>query len=214
MPYRTNPLITNHYYHVFNRGVEKRVILTDDREFQRFLATVIYYQRNKPEIRFSQASDEIREKTTQPKLVEILSYCLMPNHFHLLLKQLEDNGISNFVRRTINSYTRYFNTKNKRVGPLFQGQFKAIRIQTNEQLIHVSRYIHLNPIVDYLVKDLRQYKWSSYQEYLGAKYKSLCNTSEVLNLFHSKAEYEKFVLDRVDYAKQLEEIKHLLANEN
>ena len=102
-------------------------------------------------------------------IVDIGAYCLMPNHFHILLQQLQDNGISTFVRKLLNSYTRYFNTKNERIGPLFQGQFKAVRVESDEQLLHLTRYIHLNPLVGYVVKDLRNFEWSSYLDYIKNK---------------------------------------------
>lgn len=210
MPYRIVPLITGEIYHIFNRGVEKRDIFTEKREYKRFLETAFYYQRADIKIRFSQAQAEIDEIDSQnEKLIEIFVYCLMPNHFHFLLRQLQDGGTSTFIRKLLNSYTRYFNIKHKRIGPLFQGQFKAIRIETDEQLVHVSRYIHLNPIVDYLVKDLRQYEWSSYPEYTGLSKNSFCDKEEILSFFKSTKNYESFVLDHMDYAKRLEEIKHL-----
>lgn len=210
MPYRIVPLITGETYHIFNRGVEKRDIFIEKREYRRLLETAFYYQRADIKIRFSQAQAEIDESDLQnKKLIEIFAYCLMPNHFHFLLRQFQDGGISTFIRKLLNSYTRYFNIKHKRVGPLFQGQFKAIRIETDEQLIHVSRYIHLNPIVDYLVKDLRQYEWSSYLQYIGLGKNSFCKKEEILGFFKSSKNYESFVLDQVDYAKRLNEIKHL-----
>ncbi len=133
----------------------------------------------------------------------------MPNHFHLLVKQLEESGISNLIRKTIDSYTRYFNTKYERVGPLFQGPFKAVWVESTDQLVHLSRYIHLNPIVGDLVDDLKEYKWSSYLNYIHLTKNELCNTEEILQLFPQTNSYKQFVLDRIDYAKKLEEIKHL-----
>lgn len=100
----------------------------------------------------------------------------MPNHFHLLLKQTKENGISKLVANFQNSYTRYFNLKNERVGPLFQGVFKALRVKTDEQLIHVSRYIHLNPYSSSVIKsfeELKRYPWSSVEEYLHPQTKKI-----------------------------------------
>ena len=93
----------------------------------------------------------------------------MGNHFHFLIKQASDNGISKFMANFTNSYTKYFNTKHQRVGPLFQGVFKAVHVDSDEQLIHLSRYIHLNPVMGFVIKaeELKDYKWFSYPNYIG-----------------------------------------------
>lgn len=208
MPYRITPLVNGQVYHVFNRGVEKRDVFTDKREYAHFLEAAEYYQQVSPLTKFSQADEGERENLSDNKLIEVIAYCLMPNHFHFLLKQTNDNGISTFIRRLINSYTRYFNTKNERVGSLFQGPFKAIRIESDEQLLHITRYIHLNPLVGYLVKDLRNFKWSSYFMYIGLEDNKLCKREEIERLISLKG-YEQFVRDQIDYAKQLENIKRL-----
>lgn len=136
----------------------------------------------------------------------------MPNHFHLLIKQVEDNGISVFVSKLINSYTKYFNTKYNRVGPLFQGQFKSVLIENDEQLIHLSRYIHLNPLVAHLIMDLKDYRWSSYSEFLNST-TGFCSKQIVLDFFSSPDGYKQFVDDQAEYAEELEIIKHQLIEE-
>ena len=136
----------------------------------------------------------------------------MPNHFHLLIKQLKDRGITEFLSKLSNSYTKFYNTKYKRIGPLFQGQFKAVLIESDEQLIHVSRYIHLNPIASYLTKDLNSYEWSSYREYTS-NIPGLCNKEEIMGFFNSPQKYEQFCLDQISYAQDLERIKHQLIDE-
>jgi putative transposase len=137
----------------------------------------------------------------------------MPNHFHLLLRQEAEGGISSFMKHLTDSYTRYFNTKYNRVGPLYQGAFKAVRIETDEQLLHVSRYIHLNPLVSLLVneKDFLDYPWSSMQYYRG-KDETLNRVTmkPILEHFKSANDYIKFVLDQADYGKALEKIKHMI----
>ena len=134
----------------------------------------------------------------------------MPNHFHLLLKQLNDGGVQEFIRKVSNSYSKYFNTKNKRVGPLFQGEFKAVTIESDEQLLHVSRYIHLNPYVSGLVKDLKDFRYSSYLDFIGLRNDTLCNKKVILSFFKSSKEYKDFVSDQKSYGIELERIKHLL----
>lgn len=201
-------------YHIFNRGIEGRKTFRNNRDYQRFLETVDYYQFESPPVRFSFSKKEIRKKTREgKKLVEIVAFCLVPNHFHFILKQLLKDGISIFMSKVANSYTKYFNIKNKRRGPLFEGVFKAVRIETDEQLIHVSRYIHLHPLTCYLVKDLKKWGFSSYPEYLGLRKIKLSSPDLVLSLFKDLWKYERFVLDQVDYARELEKIKDLLFKE-
>ncbi len=215
MPIRTTLFANNYFYHIFNRGVEKRIIFQNDNDFAHFLKILNYYQRHGTKPSYSRArEDQIDNVLQREKSIEIISYCLMPNHFHLLLKQLKDDGIMNFIRLISNGYTRYFNTKHHRIGPLFQGAYKATSIETDEQLIHVSRYIHLNPLVAFLVKDLKDYPWSSYPDYIGIRDDKLINKDELLGFFKSPTEYEKFVLDQASYAIDLARIKHQLLNED
>lgn len=134
----------------------------------------------------------------------------MPNHFHFLLQQKREGGITEFISKLSNSYTKYYNIKHKRVGLLFQGEFKAVHVDDDEQLVHLSRYIHLNPIVSYATKDLETYTWSSYLEYIGASEAAFCNKEIVLGQFHGAHAYKKFVLDQKDYGMKLEAIKHQL----
>lgn len=179
-----------------------------------------FYRHAITPARFSQVMQQpqdirdsiLSELYKSEKQVEIISYCFMPNHFHFLLKQKKDKGVSNFISNFANAYTKYFNTKEARVGPLFQGTFKAVLVETDEQLIHLSRYIHLNPVVSNIIstEDLPHYKWSSYPIYLSSSNEGVVNKELVLDLFKSSKDYEQFVLDQVDYGRKLEEIKHLL----
>src|SRR3989304_848672 len=150
MARRTTPLVTNEIYHIFNRGVEKREIFLDRLDYQRFINVTWYY--TVPEVSKYSLSSSTSGNTPRGwktggvrKKVEIICYCLMPNHYHFLLRQEETSGVSSFISLIQNSYTRYFNTKYKRIGPLFQGPFKAVRVETEEQLLHLSRYHNLNP---------------------------------------------------------------------
>src|SRR3989344_309730 len=211
MPIRTTPLVNNYFYHVYNRGVEKRVTYLDKRDYIHFLRILNYYRYSDPKPSFSKTTQEqIKNIQDNEKIVEIISYCLMPNHYHLLIKQLKDGGISEFMRKISDGHTKYFNTRHNRVGPLFQGTFKAVLIETDKQLIHISRYIHLNPLVSLLVKDLKTYTWSSYPDYVGTRDGKLVSKNEILGFFKDSSEYEKFVLDKAGYAMDLERIKHQL----
>lgn len=221
MPARFLPLVTGQYYHVYNRGVNKQPIFQGRRDYKRTLETLEFYSFNS-KLRFSKfllLSQEEKANfmdslhKANNKLVDIVCYCLMPNHFHLLLSQLRNNGISKFMANLQNSFTRYFNTKHERIGPLLQGQFKAVLIEDDNQLLHVSRYIHLNPYSSYVVKDLRgleQYQWSSFPEYLGKLVIEICNKDMILSQFKDSEDYKKFVFDQADYQRKLEEIKHLV----
>lgn len=217
---RKTVLATGEIYHVFNRGISSQPTFFDNRDYQRFLNAFHYYQNREPPMKLSlflTSSRENREKFMQSILksdflVDNISYCLMPTHFHFILRQLEDGGISHFISNLTNSYTRFLNTKQKRSGPFFQGRFKAVRIETNEQLLHVSRYVHLNPLTSFLVKnveDLENYFYSSFPEYLGKTKRELCQKEIVLGQYKTKESYSKFVLDQSGYQRELDLVKHL-----
>lgn len=208
------------FYHVFNRGIDRRPTFTNKREYERAIEAIIFYQFVKPPIRLSKyltlptaAREAIMHslQKNHPHLCEIISFCLMPNHFHFLLKQKVYKGIPTFTSNFTNSYSKYFNVRHQRIGPVFQGIFKAVLVETDEQLIHLSRYIHLNPVTSYIIKpeELENYLWSSYQEYIKTATKQLSSPDIVLNQFPSREAYKKFVLDQVNYARELEKIKHL-----
>src|SRR3990167_4529383 len=221
MPIRVLPLANDEYYHVFNRGVALQPTFYNKKDFERFIICLSYYRFKDPPCKLSRLlqlkADERVEilnelDATKNKLVDLLAYCLMPNHFHLLLKQISEDGISTFLRLITNSYTKYVNVKSDRVGPLFQGSFKAVRIQSDEQLLHVSRYVHLNPLTGNVVKnteELFQYPWSSLPEYMNGK-STLSDPMPILTAFNSKESYQSFLKDQADYQKQLDRLKHLL----
>jgi len=222
MPGRKVPLITNQIYHVLNRGTASQPTFLTKKDYQRMLEIILYYQNENLSLSYAhflrlptQEKAEILEKLRNQKefLVEIITYCLMPNHFHLLLKQLQENGISNFMSKITNSYTRHFNSKNERTGHLFQGKFKAVMVETNEQLLHVSRYIHLNPYTSFVIKtlqELKNYPYSSFPEYLGQSKTNFFRKEVILDQFKNISFYRKFVFDQAEYQRKLEEIKHLI----
>jgi len=221
MPGREIPLVSGEIYHVINRGIASQPIFGDKRDYHRFLETIFYYQNQNPPLRYAKfltLSVEERNrilrnlKKKKDFNVEFMSFCLMPNHFHLLLRQVKDGGISKFLSNLTNSYTRYFNTKNQRKGPLFQGKFKAVRIENDNQLLHVTRYIHLNPYTSYVIKnveELASYPYSSFQEYLNPNDNQIMNKDEVLSHFKSLRLFKEFTFDHADYQRKLDQIKHL-----
>lgn len=209
MPYRIIPFVNGEFYHLYNRGINKQQTFFSNKDYSRFVKTLFYYQIANPKPRFSfYKPNGVHIIDTTKRMVDIVAYCLMPNHFHLLIKQLQDGGISEFMRRFVHSYTKYRNIKHKFQSPVFQAIFKAVLIETDEQLLHVSRYIHLNPLVSKLVKDLNFYPWSSYRAYIGLEDNPALAKEEILSFFKSPKEYEKFVLDQADYGTTLELLKH------
>ena len=224
MPGRITPLITGEIYHVFNRGIARQPTFTKKKEFERALLTINFYKHYIPVVKLSKflvkrkdEQDEIMDILKKSeKLVEIFTYCLISNHFHLLIRQIKDGGISKFVGNFQNSYTRYFNTRNERDGSLFLDQFKAIRIETDEQLMHVSRYIHLNPYTSFVIgnfNNLISYPWSSLGEYLqlAGNSEKICMKEFILELFDNNVNtYKKFILDQADYQRKLDQIQHLI----
>lgn len=147
------------------------------------------------------------------KSVQVICYCLMPNHFHLILRQNVDGGISKYLSDFQNSYTRYFNVLHGRDGGLFLNQFKAVAVESESQLVHLSRYIHLNPYVASVVKildDLPGYPWSSFGSYAGLKDFEFVEGEPITSLFRSPSGYQKFVLDEADYRRNLKRNEKLL----
>lgn len=221
MSYRKQPIFPDQIYHVFNRSIALQPIFSEAKDYQRFLNVVDFYRFASPGLRFSHYNRLLSEdkKTFIEKLqkegkkqISIFAFCLMPNHFHFLLKELENNGIRKFSSNLQNSYAKYFNTKRKRSGSLFQEMFKAVRIESDEQLVHVARYIHLNPFTFFLIKgvnQLKNYPWSSFNNYLQMGKFEFLETDFLMSFFRSKEEFETFTFDQANYQRQLEEIKHL-----
>lgn len=224
MGYRKTILATGEVYHVYNRGVEKRPLFLTKWDYKRFLEIINYYRFVNCPVKYSyfklMSQDEKENvlknlQETSGKWVDILTFCLMPNHIHFLLKQVADNGISKFMAKIQNSFSHFFNVKQERVGHLFQGAFKAVRIESDEQFIHVSRYIHLNPVTSHIIsfESLEDYEFSSYPEYIGEK-TGFCNTELVLAYFKNFDDYKKFVKDQADYQSQLDNISHLILEDS
>jgi len=216
------PLVNDEIYHIVNRSISSQHIFPCKRDNQHFLDTISYYRHPASALKLSKylaLSRNLRAevvKNHEDDIVGIICYCLMPNHFHLLVKQNKGGGISRFMSNLTNSYTRYFNTKYERKGPIFEGRFRAVRIETNEQLLHVSRYIHLNPFSSYVVKkveDLAVYPFCSFSEYLEDTVDGFCDKDLILNQFSKRSDYRKFINNHADYQRGLELIKHLILDQ-
>lgn len=182
----------NAFYHVYNRGVEKRNIFLDRADhlaFLHLLKTALSPMQDSP-IQGGTLPRNRRKKFYNK--IDLMAYCLMPNHYHFLLRQKTISGLTEFIRSLSTSYSMYFNKKYRRVGSLFQGVFKAIDIHEDNYLLWVSRYIHRNP------PDFRSYTYSSYDDYLGKRTTDWLHTNLLLNFFDSKRmnrekNYQKFV---------------------
>lgn len=198
-------------YHVFNRGVEKRLIFLEKQDFVMFVYYIYIYTKplEKVLIKYPNLPLRLFSKNLANE-VQLLAFCLMDNHYHLLLKQTTKNGVSKLMKQIGNAYISYFNLKYKRVGPLMQGRFKAVRIETDEHLIHVSKYIHLNPVMAGLVEKPNQYIWSSFLEYCSDIDDPISNNNIILPFFPSRDGYREFVNDQIGYDKELDLVKHLL----
>lgn len=202
--------IKDGYYHLYNRGVEKRILFEDDQDIGVFLSYFKEYLLPKDEValrqRLGNSSTSPQEKDKILKIlrlnnfsdkISLLCYTLMPNHFHFLVKQYQENAIDVFMNSLGTRYSMYFNRKYKRVGPLYQGVYKAVLIETDEQLLHLSRYIHLNPLSSQGValQELSQQP-SSYAEYLGIRKTTWVHPEEILTYFSStisSLSYQAFV---------------------
>lgn len=210
-------------YHLFNRGVDRRSIFFTPRDYERFIALIEYYRFHHVHKSYShylalslEERSLFRQTLNQkPMAIDILAYCLMPNHFHILVKQKADGGIHTFLSNIANGFAKYINTKRKRVGPLYQGPFKAVLVETDEQLFHLSRYIHLNPVVSSIVstKELATYPWSSLPDYIGSTEQSFVERGLILSHFKNMQAYKDFVYDQINYAKELDKVKHLALEE-
>lgn len=209
---RKIPFVTGEYYHIYNRGVEKREIFIEEYDYLRFLLEMKEMNTNNSEKNWARRPMTKLSKaepcSNAEGLIDLVCYCLLPNHFHLILRQRVDGGISRFMHKVSTGYAMYFNLKHKHSGVVFQGTFKGKHINTNVYLLHLSRYVHLNPI-DLLVKDcsneilcnyILSYKWSSMQFYLQDSKRSLLDLDKkiIAGQFSNFHEYVDFV---ISYAK-------------
>lgn len=195
------------YYHLYNRGVEKRTVFMDEQDRMVFLSYLKTYllPKDKDALQsvLANAENSSKEKDQALKLLRLnnfadtlllLAYCLMPNHFHFLVKQTEATTIDHFMRSFCTRYTSYFNRKHRRVGGLFQGVYKAVRVTTDEQLLHLSRYIHRNPLASQ-GRTLRGYTYSSYPQYLGQTRAEWIHPEGILGYYPKSGRkgYQEFV---------------------
>ncbi|HEY4493060.1 MAG TPA: transposase [Candidatus Paceibacterota bacterium] len=199
------------YYHIYNRGVDKCDLFKGPKESARFLESMAAFNTVRPVGSLYELSFRDRKLIkADKKLVDIIAYCLNPNHFHLILKQLRKGGVSEFMKRLGAGYTCHINEKNKRVGALFAGSYKVKHITSNDHLLHLSAYVSLNYEVHGIKSPVIR---SSWQEYISIEnIDQLCNSRVILNQFKSKQEYKKFAEEAIAHtAKQRKEDKEFNA---
>ena len=218
MSERKHNLAHGNIYHVYNRGVEKRDVFSNNRDYLRFIKGLAAFNDSNLVFNFEKRFQDIFNGSHERKsLVDILAFCLMPNHYHLLLKQKAEHGITEFMRKLAGGYTNYFNLKNNRVGPLFQGKFKSVLIKQDSQYLYIPHYIHLNPLdliypnwrknginsnnKKQAINFLRKYEWSSYSDYAGSdNYGVVLNKNLIIERFAEDG-YDK---DFTDFIKDLD----------
>jgi len=221
MALRKDNLVSGEIYHIYNRGVDRRDIFMDDEDRFRFIHDLFEFNNVNPspnlnERVFTKKMKNMEvglpsiKKEPRKLLVEILAFCLMDNHYHMIIKQKSDNGITEFLRKLGTGYTNYFNQKYERSGALFQGKFKSIHISNDRHLMYLPIYVHLNPldfkfsgwrdkrVKDYkkIIEFLDSYRWSSYMDYTGQKnFPSLINKDYILSRIGNEKEFKKEVID-------------------
>lgn len=191
--------INNEYYHIYNRGIDKREIFLDEEDYLKFLRSLkdfnnqSYYEQRAQIVRSSGFKELSSFLEQSEKIVEVVCYCLVSNHFHLILKQINNKGISNFLHKIGTSLTNFFNKKYQRSGSLFQGPYKAVHINNNDYLLWLSAYINGN-IQIHGITNAQNYKWSSYKNYLKLENDEvLVNNEIILSQFKNIEEYKNFV---------------------
>jgi len=222
---RREKFANGEFYHVYNRGVDKRNIFQDKKDMERFFISMsefntiesigsIYEKNYKPKKEnFGSRTSKISKipSKNKGKLVNFICYCLNPNHFHFILEQVSDNGIEKFMQR-MGGYTKYFNEKYGRSGVLFQGKYKSIHVNSNEYLLHLSSYVNLNFKVHKIGSPTSKIK-SSWDEYIATESKSVfCRKDIILEQFRTKAEYKTFAEGSLeDILRRREEDKDINA---
>jgi putative transposase len=191
--------VAGEYYHVYNRGVGKMDIFKDSQDYTQFIIRLKLALGVDPKeiMELSRKDVPLRIRPIEKNSFSLVCFCLMPNHYHILIKQNSDVEVSTLISKVFTSYSMYFNKKYKRVGPIFQDSFKAVNVGNDEYLSWLSVYIHQNPSVAGLVWDLNQWKWSSYPEYLNGE-GGVCEKGVVLDRYKNIIEYRKVVENSYD----------------
>lgn len=211
---RKDKFIEGEIYHIFNKSISNYGIFKNLDNSQRFINVFEYYNNHFVTKSYSQFI--IRKKFDYKNIIypvgnthcKILSYCIMPDHYHFLLRILDTGVFSKLINTIEDSFTRYFNIKFDRKGPLWQNSFKSVEIRSNEQLLHVSRYIHLNPTTNRLVDKPEDWIFSSYKDFISDK--NLLNNLMKEISIDDIGDYKQFVENNLNYQRELKHIKKLI----
>ena len=198
------------YYHVYNRGVEKRTIFENIKDLERFFQSMKEFNTLESiGSIFERKHAKVKDRDDAKPLVSFVAFCLNPNHYHFLITPLVDKGIEKFMQRLGTGYTMYFNEKHKRSGSLFQGTFKAAYVDSDEYLLRLSAYINLNNKIHKFGGLASKLTLSSWMEFVSTEkdVQQFCEKGVVLNQFRSKKEYEKFALEALDNIRSNKELK-------
>lgn len=228
MSIKRPPLINNEFYHIVIRRVEDSLVFKEESDYYRGIFSIYEFNNAKPvEIRERRKQRKLEKASgglssdTRDLLVEVLTFSFMPNHIHLLLKQLKDGGISKFMKKVGTGYASYFNKKYRRMGHLFQARFGAVHIRTEEQFKNVFVYIHTNPasliapewkekgIEDSkkVIQFLENYRWSSYLDYIGKKnFPSITNRELLTKILGGEKGCREFVESWILYKAEIKNL--------
>jgi len=213
---RKFPFLVGECYHIYNRGTDKRVIFKNNLDLQRFFQGMEEFNSLEPigSIFENRFKNKDKEHNPSTKLINVICYCLNPNHYHFILSPLVENGIEKFMHRLGTGYTMFFNEKYGRTGALFQGRFKAIHIDSDEYLMYLNVYVNLNNRAHQLDESTSNSKLnikSSWGEYIGENNENFCDKSLVLDRFKSGAEYKEFAEETLGgIIERKQEIKNYL----
>jgi len=197
---RTTQFQNEYYYHIYNRGVDKRKVFLDKQDYSRFLISTQEFNQDQPIGGLSRIlKDPVLREGLDPKinLVNIIAYCLNPNHFHLLLKQNTESGISNFMHKIQMGYTNYFNNKYQRSGVLWQGKYKAKEVKSTYGLIKLSVYVNCNAEIHNIAKK-EEWPWSSYKKQ---------QVKAILSEFKNIKEYIEFCNELIPEIKAIKNLE-------
>ncbi len=187
-------------FHIYNRGNNKEKVFFDDQDYRAFLFRLgLCFGFNEEELNKGKLTampySRIRITGTDKNNYKLHSFCLMPNHFHLLIEQIGDVPISKLISKVCTSYAKYINKKYKRVGHIFQDCFKAVPTENNFQLMWTSSYIHMNPVKDGIVKNPSEYLWSSYNDFAGDRNLLIINKELLIETFGNQENFIKETLN-------------------